>query len=182
MLGLAEGDAKADNRRAAKLNPSVSPVSSASKFYGEDIESLELEARTYAVLDEGVRESARQSMYSLQPGAMSRDDHLRVHLGQSIADKGYYWLEERSTEVESPDHRVDLLNSGELLGVAHDVDDSSVPAAGYHDEALSANVHDRRLIVEDKRVRFPFAVPLRLVEKRHPFLEGSRPINLSGDQ
>jgi len=43
------------------------------------------------------------------------------------------WLEQRGGQVEAADDGVQVLHAGQALGVAADVDDSRVPAAGEHD-------------------------------------------------
>ena len=47
------------------------------------------------------------------------------------------------------------VHAGESLGVAADVDDARVPAAGQHDQSASGTFPIERLVVEDQRVRFP---------------------------
>jgi hypothetical protein len=58
------------------------------------------------------------------------------------------------------------------------------PAAGQHDEALVANVHDHRLIVEDQRIGDPVPVAGYLRTKRRfrnaAASVGARPMSLTG--
>ena len=50
---------------------------------------------------------------------------------------------------------VHLADAGELAGVAGDVDDAGVAAAGEHDETSVAYVEDEGLVVEDQRIGLP---------------------------
>ena len=52
-----------------------------------------------------------------------------------------------------------------LPRVPGDVDDAGVPAAGEHDQALAAHVHDQRLVVEHQRVRLPPPAAQRLLRR-----------------
>src|SRR3972149_6673494 len=53
--------------------------------------------------------------------------------------------------VEAADKRVDALDAGQLPGVAQDVDDAGVAAAGEHDEPLAPDMSDQRLVVQEER-------------------------------
>ncbi len=98
--------------------------------------------------------------------------------GDSVCDDR---LEQRSGQVEPADHRVQLADAGQALGVAADIDHAGMPAPGEDDQPAPGDVGDQRLVVQYQRVRFPaFAAP-GLVN-RESFLKAGDPVNLPRDQ
>ena len=51
-----------------------------------------------------------------------------------------------------PSSACSRVDAGEPPGVPDDVDRARVPAAGEHDQAAAADVHDQRLVVDHERV------------------------------
>ena len=60
--------------------------------------------------------------------------------------------------MEAANHGVDLLQAGEFLGVAHDIDDAGVAAASKDDQPLIADVEQQCLVIQDERIRLPFPI------------------------
>jgi hypothetical protein len=83
--------------------------------------------------------------------------------------------------VETADHCVHLVGAGELAGVAHGVDHSSVAAARHDDQALATYVGDQGLIVVDERVGLPIPVTKGFMEWE-PRLEFRGALDLPGHQ
>ena len=99
---------------------------------------LQLEACPDATLDEGVREQSGQSMNRSEACAVGGDNDGRCKGGQSIAGLLNDRLGGQATKVETTDDGVDLLDTGQLLGIAHGIDDASMTAAGQdHEPFLS---------------------------------------------
>ena len=100
---------------------------------------LQLEACPDATLDEGVREQRCQSMNRSEARAVGGDNDGRCKGGQGIAGLLDERLWGQATEVETTNDGVDLLDTGQLLGIAHDVDDARMTAAGQdHESFLSS--------------------------------------------
>src|SRR5262249_59618474 len=72
---------------------------------------------------------------------------LGARAPRSSSTRGMRGLEDRSVEMESAHDRVEGALFGQAAGVAADVDDPSVAAAGDHEEALVLDVDDERLVV-----------------------------------
>ena len=84
-------------------------------------------------------------------------------------------------EMEAADDGVQLLHAGEPLGVAADVDDARVPAAGEHDQPAPGDVSDQRLVVQDQRVGLPALAAPGLVDSES-LLESGNAVDLASDQ
>ena len=83
--------------------------------------------------------------------------------------------------MKTADDRMDVVLARELSGIAQDVDDPRVAAAGQDNEAMASDGGHERLVVEDQRVGLPGSVPVRLVDGE-PALELGRAVDLTGDQ
>src|SRR6185312_15186676 len=114
-------------------------------------------------------------------GAMSGHDDVRRQPTEAVERGVDDRLEQRAVEVEAADDRTDLVHAGQSLGVAADVDDARVPAAGQHDQSATGNVRDQRLVVEDERVGLPAVAAPSLVDREATFEVGGA-VNLTGDQ
>src|SRR6188472_4335075 len=115
-------------------------------------------------------------------GAVGRNDVVGGDCGEGIAGRRDDRLEVAAAEVESADHRVEVILAGQALDVAERVDQSRVAAAGENDEPAPADFGDDRLVIEDQRVALPAAGSLGLMGGRGPALEAGRPIDLAGDE
>jgi hypothetical protein len=78
---------------------------------------------------------------------VGRDDDTGSKGAKVVEDQGDEGLEDRSVEMESAHDRVEGALFGQAAGVAADVDDPGVAAAGDHEETLVLDVDDERLIV-----------------------------------
>ena len=90
--------------------------------------------QVWAVLDERFGQAAGDRVGGLPAGAVSGNDHLGDELLQSADGVPDDWFEQRAVQVEAADDGVQGLHAGQALGVAADVDDARVPAAGEHDQ------------------------------------------------
>jgi len=97
---------------------------------------LQLEACPDATLDEGVREQRCQSMNRSEARAVGGDNDGRCKGGQGIAGLLDERLRGQATEVEAADDGVDLLDTGQLPGIAHDIDDTRMTTTGQDDESF----------------------------------------------
>src|SRR5262245_52834689 len=97
---------------------------------------LEQEASPNAVGDKRLRHLPRNSMDRLPSGAVSRDNHGRTEFFEGGHCQRDNSLKERSREMKSADHGVDLLDSCQLLGVANGIDDPRMPAAREDNESF----------------------------------------------
>src|SRR5215472_3187567 len=129
----------------------------------------------------GIAEASSYRVTCPPASAMGRDDDLRRQLGQVVEHAGDQRLEIRPVEVEPADHRVQRLIAGQPPGVAADVHDPGVPAAGDDDQALAGDVHDQRLVIEDQRVGFPGAAQPGLLRRESRLISGGARY-LAGDQ
>jgi hypothetical protein len=91
------------------------------------------------------------------------------------------WLEQRPAQVEAAEQRIERLPAGQPLGVPGNVHHAGVAAAGDHHDALVADVHDERLIIEHERVGLPASVEPGLL-RREAWLVPRGPGDLAGDQ
>lgn len=115
-------------------------------------------------------------------GAVAGHDERRVELGERRDGRADHRLVERPAEVQPADQAVQAPDPGEPHRVPHDVDRARVPAAGEHDQATVAHVHDERLVVDHQRVVGPGRAVPRLVGGRHPALELRGAVDLAGDE
>jgi hypothetical protein len=90
-------------------------------------------------------------------------------------------LEQRAGQVEAADDGMQFPDDGQALGVAADVDDAGVPAAGEHDQPAARDVGDQGLVVQDQRVGFP-ALPAPGLVDRESLLESGDAVDFPGDQ
>src|SRR3954453_19564187 len=115
------------------------------------------------------------------PGAVRRDEVVRVELHQRDAG----WLDDRlenaAAQVKTADDRMDGVLARELPDVTQDVDDPRVAAARENDETMAADAGDERLVVENQGVGLPASVPVRL-GAGEAALEIGGAVNLTGDE
>ena len=128
----------------------------------------EVEGGADAVLDERAGQAAGDRVGGLPAGAVGGDDHLGGELLQSADGVPDDRLEQRAGQVEAADDGVQLVDAGQALGVAADVDDARVPAAGEHDQPAPGDVGDQRLVVQDQRVGLPALAAPGLVDRGTP--------------
>src|SRR5262249_55986894 len=121
------------------------------------IRLAERQGRPDAVGDEGLGQRAGNLVGGRPAGAVAGDQVPWVELLEGRDRRGDDRLEEPAGEVEAAQHGVDCRDPGEPLGVADDVDDSGVAAAGDDHQAPVAQVQDSALIVRNQRVRTPDA-------------------------
>src|ERR1043166_2274843 len=89
---------------------------------------------------------------------MHRDEHVRLEL----LDLSHDLLEvvgRRRTEMESPDDRMNFLDTRHLLRLSHRIDDADVAAGRDHNEAFAADVEAGGVLV-DGLVRPDFSLQL----------------------
>src|SRR5262249_46543551 len=85
-------------------------------------------------------------------------DHFRVEFFQSGYGRGNDLLKERAGEMKSTDHRMDLLDTGEFLGLADGVNRTSMTATGEHYQSFVFHVDNHSLIIMDIWVFLPLGV------------------------
>ena len=64
---------------------------------------------------------------------MGGNEDLGCEIGQGLAGVADDGLEQRSVEMEASHHQVEVVDAGEPAGVAADVHDAGMPAAGEDD-------------------------------------------------
>src|SRR3954470_7661739 len=142
---------------------------------------VKLEPRADAVLDERIGEARRDRMRRPPPGAVRRNEVVRVELAQRDARGLDDRLESGAAQVEAAHDRMEVVLARELPNVTQDVDDPRVAAARQNDEALAADGGHERLVVENQGVGLPGSVPVRLVTWK-PALEIGSAVDLTGDE
>ena len=75
----------------------------------------------------------------------------------------------------------DGVDAGQAAGVADDVDDSGVPAAGEHYKTMAGDVEDEGLVIQNQWVGHPALVGEHLVEA-HPVFKVGGPVHLAGNE
>ena len=83
--------------------------------------------------------------------------------------------------MEAADHRVHLLDSRQLLGVANGIDGPGMPTASEDHQALSLDVHHHCLVVVDQGVLLPLVCNAGIMNREAP-LERSRAMDLARHQ
>jgi len=91
-----------------------------------------LEAGTDGVRDERFAEPGSDGMLGSPSGAVGGDDDAGPQRAKVVQDLGDERLEDRSAEVEPAHHGVERAFFGQAPGLAADVDDPGVAAAGDH--------------------------------------------------
>lgn len=130
---------KAQNVLQATNRHTAHPVRlGACRSTGDD----EVEASADAVLDERVGQAGGDGVAGVPAGAVGGDDHLRGQFGQRLDGRSDHGGEQGPVEMEATDDRVHTFNAREPLGVADDVDDAGMAAAGQNHEPGAAEVHD----------------------------------------
>src|SRR5262249_57343007 len=97
---------------------------------------LEQEASPNAVGDKRFEQLPRNGMDRLPSGAVCRDNHCRTEFFEGGDRRRDNSLKKRSCEMKAADHGVDVLDSGQLLGVANGIDHPGVPAAREDNESF----------------------------------------------
>ena len=83
--------------------------------------------------------------------------------------------------MEAADDRRDRIVAGELARIADGIDDPGVAAAAEDHESTVTKTDDLCLVVQDQRVRAPFAVAQGLMSLETG-LERGRAVHLAGDE
>src|SRR5260370_21358822 len=149
--------------------------------FASAVGDLQLEARPDVTLDEGVREQSGQSMNRSETRAVGGDNDGGCKGGQSVAGLLDERLRGQTTEVETTDDGVDLLDTGQLPGIAHDIDDARMTASGQDHEPFLSNMEYNCLVIQNEGVPFPLAAAECLLP-RHTTLESRRPVHFPGHQ
>ncbi len=121
-------------------------------------------------------------MFSPPSRAVPWDDQRRLQIGEGAHGATDDRFERRTTEVKATDKGVQSANSGEPLGVPHDVDGAGVCTAGQDHETLASKMNHHGLIIDNERVWLPGGSGPRLMRRRHSVLEIGRSVHLTGDQ
>jgi hypothetical protein len=139
----------------------------------------QLEPAADRVRPVGLRHRLVQGVMGQPAGAVGGHDELWPFLGQ----RRHRRRERRAVaQVQPSGHQVDLVDAGEPLRLADDVDDAGVAAPGDDQESPAADVRHQRLVFMDQRVVPPLAIHPCLVTCRQAGLERRRARHLAGDQ
>lgn len=149
----------------------------AGKAHSDTLALLEHEASAYAVGDERLRQLTGECMCRLPAGTMSWHDQCRVKCFERSDGWRDERLKERASEMKSSDHRIYLLDSGQLLGVANSVDCPRVPTSCEDHKAHLLDMHHHCLVVMNQRVLLPLVRNAGIVDWE-TLLEGSRAMDL----
>lgn len=112
---------------------------------------------------------------------MRRHNQLGLEFGQVRADPRNQRLEQRSVQVKPTKEPVDLRRAGECEGIARNIHDTRVAAAGDNHESAVADVDDHRLIIEHQGVRFPVVISPGFLDWKARLVAGG-PVNFAGDK
>src|SRR5262249_10602788 len=116
---------------------------------------LQFEACANTTLQKSVRKLCRQAMNSTEACAVSGHDDPRGKSGQGIAGLSKERFKGSPIEMEAAKNRVDLVDPGQLLRMAHDIHNSCMATSRHHHQALSRHLDHNRLIIKNKRVGHP---------------------------
>src|SRR5712692_2000744 len=83
----------------------------------------------------------------------------------------------RAGQVEAAQHGINLLDARQHAGLAQDIYDARVSAAGYHHQPFVAYIDDRRLVIVDPGIGLPLPINFRLLVL-HARLEVGGALNL----
>lgn len=122
------------------------------KAFAFSVVDLQLEVCPDATLDEGVRELACQAVYRSEARAVCGNNDRRDKRSKCIAGLLDDRFGGQATEVEPADDRIDLLNAGQFLGIAHGIDDARMTTTGHYDKSFVSHMEQDGLIIQNEGV------------------------------
>jgi hypothetical protein len=87
----------------------------------------------------------------------------------------------QATEVEPADDGIDLLDAGQILGIAHGIDNTGMTTTDQDHQPFVPHMQQHGLIIENEWVPFPLAAAQCLLPW-HATLECCGPVDLSCHQ